>query len=423
MQSIYQDKYQISDELIQIMGQAETACEERFKRFDAQAEYHQIKLLKLFQKHQITDYHLNGSTGYGYGDVGRDALEAIFADLFGGETALVRCQIVSGTHALALGLLGNLKSGQEMVSAIGRPYDTLQKVIGFHDEKGSLMDTGVSYQEIDLTSEDKIDLEALKHKLSKKTGLVLFQRSKGYQWRSSTTIAELKAAIQIVKDYDPKIVCMVDNCYCEMIEALEPGEVGADLTAGSLIKNPGGGLARCGGYLVGKKEYIAAAAWRLTAPGLGRDIGASQEFNRTAYQGLFQAPLIVGQAVKGAELAAEFFSRVGYEVLPKPNQPRVDIVQAICLNQPDKLISFCQGIQKACPLDAMFIPEPAMLPGYEHPVIMAGGTFIQGSSIELSADGPIRPPYIAYLQGGLSLAQIKLGILLAAQEISSIPSK
>ncbi|HCP15635.1 MAG TPA: hypothetical protein DIT32_07790, partial [Peptococcaceae bacterium] len=241
MQSIYQDKYQISDELIRIMGQAETACEERFKRFDAQAEYHQIKLLKLFQKHQITDYHLNGSTGYGYGDVGRDALEAIFADLFGGETALVRSQIVSGTHALALGLLGNLKSGQEMVSAIGRPYDTLQKVIGFHDEKGSLMDTGVSYQEIDLTSEDKIDLEALKHKLSKKTGLVLFQRSKGYQWRSSTTIAELKAAIQIVKDYDPKIVCMVDNCYCEMIETLEPGEVGADLTAGSLIKNPGGG--------------------------------------------------------------------------------------------------------------------------------------------------------------------------------------
>jgi cystathionine beta-lyase family protein involved in aluminum resistance len=420
LQSIYQDKYSISEHLIELLEEAEIACESRFRQFDRQAEFQQIKLLKLFQDNQITDFHLHGSTGYGYGDVGRDALESIFAGFFGGEAALVRSQIVSGTHALALGLLGNLRHGQEMISAIGRPYDTMLKVIGLHGEKGSLIDSGIAYREVDLTPQGHIDLEALKRTLSPKTGLVLFQRSKGYQWRPSTTIDELTRAIRTVKEYDPDIICMVDNCYCEMIESLEPGEVGADLVAGSLIKNPGGGLARCGGYLAGKKEYISAAARRLTAPGLGQDIGASLEFNRTAYQGFFQAPLIVAQAVKGAELAAEFFTRLGYEVLPEPNLPRVDIVQAICLNHADKLISFCQGIQKACPLDSMFVPEPAMLPGYDHPVIMAGGTFIQGSSIELSADGPLREPYIAYMQGGLSLAQIKLGILLAAREISKL---
>lgn len=421
MQSIYQDKYSISKHLIELLEEAEIACESRFRQFDCQAEFQQIKLLKLFQDHQITDFHLHGSTGYGYGDVGRDALESIFAGFFGGEAALVRSQIVSGTHALALGLLGNLKPGQEMISAIGRPYDTMLKVIGLHGEKGSLIDSGITYREVDLTPRGNIDLEALRRTLSSKTGLVLFQRSKGYQWRPSTTIEELTRAIQTVKEYDPNIICMVDNCYCEMIESLEPGEVGADLVAGSLIKNPGGGLARCGGYLAGKKEYISAAARRLTAPGLGQDIGASLEFNRTAYQGFFQAPLIVAQAVKGAELASEFFARLGYEVLPEPDLPRVDIVQAIRLNHADKLVSFCQGIQKACPLDSMFVPEPAMLPGYNHPVIMAGGTFIQGSSIELSADGPLREPYIVYMQGGLSLAQIKLGILLAAQEITQLP--
>ncbi len=421
VQSFYKNHYSISGHLIRLMEEAEAVCEGRFRKFDLQAEFQQIKLLKQFQDHQITDFHLHGSTGYGYGDVGREALESIFAGFFGGEAALVRSQIVSGTHALALGLFGNLRSGQEMVSAIGRPYDTLQKVIGLHGEKGSLIDSGVTYREVDLTPEGHIDREALRKSLSPETGLVLFQRSKGYQWRPSTTIEELTMAMQTVKDVDPNIICMVDNCYCEMIETQEPGEVGADLVAGSLIKNPGGGLARCGGYLAGKKECISAAARRLTAPGLGQDIGASLEFNRTAYQGLFQAPLIVAQAVKGAELASEYFSRLGYEVLPKPNAPRVDIVQAICLNHAGKLISFCQGIQKACPLDSMFVPEPAMLPGYDHPVIMAGGTFIQGSSIELSADGPVREPYIAYMQGGLSLAQIKLGILLAAQEISKLP--
>lgn len=421
MQSIYQDKYSISKHLIELLEEAEIACESRFRQFDRQAEFQQIKLLKLFQDHQITDFHLHGSTGYGYGDVGRDALESIFAGFFGGEAALVRSQIVSGTHALALGLLGNLKPGQEMISAIGRPYDTMLKVIGLHGEEGSLIDSGITYREVDLTPRGNIDLEALRRALSSKTSLVLFQRSKGYQWRPSTTIEELTRAIRTVKEYDPNIICMVDNCYCEMIESLAPGEVGADLVAGSLIKNPGGGLARCGGYLAGKKEYISAAARRLTAPGLGQDIGASLEFNRTAYQGFFQAPLIVAQAVKGAEMAAEFFARMGYKVLPEPNLPRVDIVQAICLKQADKLVSFCQGIQKACPLDSMFVPEPAMLPGYDHPVIMAGGTFIQGSSIELSADGPLREPYIVYMQGGLSLAQIKLGILLAAQEITQLP--
>jgi cystathionine beta-lyase family protein involved in aluminum resistance len=418
--SFLEDKFQISRSLLTVLAEAESECLPIFKQLDERSEYNQLKLIKIFQDKQITDYHLNGSTGYGYGDVGRDALEQIFAALFGGETALVRTQIVSGTHALALGILGNLKSGQELISAVGTPYDTMQKVIGLHQEPGSLLDIGGSYQEIALTPEGNIDTAALLQSITDKTGMVLFQRSRGYQWRRSIGCTELADVIKQIKDRFPQVICFVDNCYCEMIEITEPGEIGADLVAGSLIKNPGGSLTRCGGYLVGKSKYIAGAARRLTAPGLGKDVGASLDFNRVAYQGLFQAPLITGQAVKGAVLAAAFFKRLGYQVLPEAEAPRYDIVQAICLNSPEKLIAFCQGIQKASPLDAMFTPEPANLPGYDYPVIMAGGTFVQGSSIELSSDGPIRPPYIAYLQGGIALSQIKLGLLLAAKEVSAL---
>jgi len=410
--------YEIPEEYIKLLDKAEAACQEQMKVLDQIAEFNQIKVLKAFQKHQITDFHLNGSTGYGYGDVGREALENIYADLFGGEAALVRTQIVSGTHALALALLGNLKPGQELISAVGRPYDTLLKVIGLKNEPGSLIDNGVLYKEIDLTPEGKIDVAALLKAITPKTTMILFQRSKGYQWRPSVAINELAQAIKEVKEKHPEVICMVDNCYCEFIETKEPGEVGADLVVGSLIKNPGGSLAQSGGYLVGKKKYIEPAACRLMAPGLGLNMGASQSFNRLTYQGLFQAPVIANQAVKGAVLAAEFFSKLGYEVLPGSSEQRCDIVQAIRLNSPEALIAFCRGIQKACPLDAMYAPEPAMLPGYDYPVIMAGGTFVQGSSIELSADGPIREPFIAYLQGGIALAQVKLGILLAAKEVS-----
>jgi cystathionine beta-lyase family protein involved in aluminum resistance len=410
--------YQIPVAYLDTMDASEAACQDQLRQIEDNAEYNHIKLLNIFHKHQITDFHLNGSTGYGYGDVGRGTLEKVYADLFGGEAALVRSQIVSGTHALALALLGNLRPGQELISAAGKPYDTLQKVIGFHGEPGSLIDSGVLYKEIALTEYGMIDLDALLAAITPQTGMILFQRSKGYQWRPSITIEELTKVLQVIKKKHPEVICLVDNCYCELVQRVEPGEAGADLVVGSLIKNPGGALAQCGGYLVGKKAYIEKAACRLMAPGLGLDMGASQAFNRLTFQGLFQAPLIIQQALKGAVLAAEFFNRLGYPVLPLSNAPRCDIVQAIKLDQPEKLIAFCQGIQKACPLDSMYRPEPAQLPGYDYPVIMAGGTFIQGSSIELSADGPLRPPYIAYMQGGISFAQIKLGILLAAKEVS-----
>lgn len=409
--------YHIDRDLYLLLEKCEENCQVQLAQIDKQAQNHQVRLLSLFQKHNITSYDLAGSTGYGYGDIGRDRLEEIFADYFGGEDALVRVQIISGTHAIALGLMGNLRSGEHLISATGRPYDTLEKVIGVHGGKNSLIDTGVAYEEVPLNQEGHIDIPALVAAIRAETALILFQRSKGYQWRRSISIEEIREGISAVKTLHPDIICMVDNCYCEMVEELEPGQVGADLVAGSLIKNPGGSLAPSGGYLVGTKETIQGAAQRLTAPGLGKEMGASLTFNKLAYQGLFQAPLITSQALKGALLAADFFKALGYDVLPDSKEHRVDIVQAIRLNSPEKVIAFCQGIQKASPLDAMFMPEPAMLPGYSHPVIMAGGTFIQGSSIELSADGPIRPPYIVYLQGGIALGQIKLGLLLAAQSL------
>ena len=378
--------------------------------------------MRAFQQHRITDFHLNGSTGYGYGDEGRDRLEKVYATVFKAEKALVRAQIVSGTHALALGLLGNLQRGEELLSATGRPYDTLLKVIGIHGEDGSLKQMGINYREIPLTKEKEINLEQLGMSISPQTKIVIFQRSKGYEWRPSFSIEKLAQAIKIIKDNFPEIICMVDNCYGEFVENQEPLEVGADLIAGSLIKNPGGGLALTGGYLAGKENLINKAALRLTAPGIDLEVGSSLNFNRPAYQGLFMAPLIVGEALKGAVLAAKFFQLLGFPVLPQFDEQRTDIIQAIRLGSRELMLSFCHGLQKACPLDAYVKPEPALLPGYTDEVIMAGGTFIQGSSIELSADGPIRPPYNIYLQGGLSLAHIKTGIMLAAEEMNKTKS-
>ncbi|MDD4665961.1 MAG: methionine gamma-lyase family protein [Clostridia bacterium] len=404
------------------MQEASTSCLPIFQEIAELVENNQLKILRAFQQHRITDFHLNGSTGYGYGDEGRDKLEKVYATVFKAEKALVRAQIVSGTHALALGLMGNLQRGEELLSATGRPYDTLLKVIGIHGEDGSLRQMGINYREIPLTKEKEINLEQLGTSISPQTKIVIFQRSKGYEWRPSFSIEKLAQAIKIIKDNFPEIICMVDNCYGEFVENQEPLEVGADLIAGSLIKNPGGGLALTGGYLAGKENLINKAALRLTAPGIDLEVGSSLNFNRPAYQGLFMAPLIVGEALKGAVLAAKFFQLLGFSVLPQFDEQRTDIIQAIRLGSRELMLSFCHGLQKACPLDAYVKPEPALLPGYTDEVIMAGGTFIQGSSIELSADGPIRPPYNIYLQGGLSLAHIKTGIMLAAEEMNKTKS-
>ena len=429
------ESYRIPPDLIDILESAEKPLDSVFDDIDKTAEYNQLRLLRSFQENGVTDYHLNGSTGYGYGDPGRDALEAIYADYFGCEAALVRSQIVSGTHALAIGLFGCLRPGDTMISAAGAPYDTLRKVIGVEEderEPDSLVGSGVVYREIPLRENGRaasaaddsvIDLPRLLGAIDDGTRLVLLQKSKGYCWRESITNAELKKVIAAIKTARSDVICLVDNCYCEMVEVDEPGAMGADLVIGSLIKNPGGTLAPCGGYIAGKRDLVQACANRLLAPGLRSDMGASLGFQRLAFQGLFQAPQVVAQSLKGAWLGGEFFHRLGYPVTPEaftrvgPGSARSDIVQAIRLGDCDKLIRFCGAIQRACPVDAAFAPEPAMLPGYSHSVVMAGGGFVQGSSGEFSADGPLKPPYIVYVQGGFSLAQIKLGLLLAAKEL------
>jgi len=413
---LLQTEYQISTTVLDILRQADELCQPIYRKLAATAEYNQLKVLRAFQRHDVSDFHLHGSTGYGYGDSGRDTLENVYSTIFKAERALVRAQIVSGTHAIAVGLLGNLKAGDELISATGSPYDTLQKVIGFHNEPGSCRAHGVVYREIPL-KDQAIALDLLLQTINEKTRLILFQRSRGYDWRPSFTPRQLGEAIQAVKKVNPSIICFVDNCYGEFVDTVEPLEMGADLIAGSLIKNPGGGLALTGGYLAGKEEPVLRAAERLTAPGIGLGVGASLNFNRPAYQGLFMAPLIVAEALKGAVLAAKFFALLGYPVLPEAEEPRTDIIQAVRLGSKEKMIAFSRGVQRACALDSQANPEPALLPGYEDEVIMAGGTFIQGSSIELSCDGPIRPPYNIYLQGGLSLGHVKAGLALAGEEI------
>ncbi|MDD2401952.1 MAG: methionine gamma-lyase family protein [Clostridia bacterium] len=412
--------YKIHKETIKIMEEAYQLCQPHFEKIVEKVDLNQYKVLRAFQNNNISDFHLNGSTGYGYGDQGRDSLEKVYANVFRAEKALVRSQIVSGTHAIAIALMGNLKSGDEVVSATGCPYDTLLKVIGVHGEDGSLIQSGVKYKEIPLTKEKGIDINNVCSSISDKTKMVIFQRSKGYAWRPSFSIETLQSAIKAVKNKFPQVICMVDNCYGEFVEEQEPIEVGADIIAGSLIKNPGGGIALTGGYLAGKEYLIEQVALRLTAPGIGLDVGSSLNFNRPAYQGLFVAPHVVGEALKGAILAAKYFELLEYPVLPLYNESRTDIIQAIELQSRKLMVAFCRGIQRACPLDSNVSPEPALLPGYTDEVIMAGGTFIQGSSIELSADGPIRPPYIIYIQGGMSLSHIKTGLIFAAEEIRKI---
>lgn len=410
------EKHHISFDLLDKLDKAAADCHPFFREIEMHVDYNQLKVLEAFHANNVSDFHLHGSSGYGYGDSGRDTLEGVYAHFFGTDRALVRAQIVSGTHALAIGLLGILERGDELISATGCPYDTLLKVIGKNGEYGSLIHQGVEYKEIALNN-GKINLEELAKNISERTKIIYFQRSGGYEWRPSLFIDDLKAVINTIKQNYPGIICMVDNCYGEFVETKEPTEIGADLIAGSLIKNPGGGLALTGGYLAGKTDLIQKAATRLAAPGIGLGMGASLNFNRHAYQGFFMAPQIVGEALKGATLAARFFEKLGFPVLPRYDNPRTDIIQAIQLGSVDLMVAFCRGLQKASPLEWQVSPEPAELPGYSDPVIMAGGTFIQGSSIELSADGPLRSPYTIYLQGGLSLSHVKVGLALAASEI------
>lgn len=397
--------------------QAEADCREVFARIDAVAQANTEKVLAAFQNHRVAEMHFAGTTGYGYDDVGRDTLDRIYAEVFGAEDALVRIQFVNGTHTLAAVLFGMLRPGDTLVSAIGAPYDTLQTAIGLTgDAPGSLRDFGVSYRQADPTPDGKPDLAAIAE-AAKGAKVVLVQRSRGYSSRDSLTIGMLREVIETVRKAEPNAYVMVDNCYGEFVDTLEPTQVGADIIAGSLIKNPGGGIAVTGGYIAGKKELVEAAAMRLTSPGIGRECGATMGQNRLLYQGFFLAPHTTAQALKTSVFCARIMELLGYHSLPAYNAERTDIVQMIEFGNPDSLVRFCRGIQAGAPVDSFVTPEPWDMPGYEDQVIMAAGAFVQGSSIELSADGPMRPPYMAYMQGGLTYESGKAGVLLAVEEL------
>jgi cystathionine beta-lyase family protein involved in aluminum resistance len=409
-----------SEEILTIRKQALEEVQPLFAVVDEVAEKNTIKVLDIFRKHKVSDYHFRTTSGYAYNDAGREKIEDVWADICGAEKALVRTQFVSGTHALATVLFGILRPGDELLSITGAPYDTMQTVIGHTcPSSGSLKEFGISYAELPMIASG-VDIDNIAGAMKPNTRMVLIQRSRGYSMRAPLTIGEISNLCTHIKKINPDCICFVDNCYGEFVETLEPTAVGADIMAGSLIKNPGGGIASTGGYIVGKRELVEQAAYRMTAPGIGSELGASLVDNRLIFQGIFMASHITAQAVKGAIFAASFFSLLGYNTLPSPKELRSDIIQAIQLDSPAKLVAFCQGIQKYSPIDAHVRPEPSTMPGYQDAVIMAAGTFVQGASIELSADGPLRPPYIVYLQGGLTLEHAMIGIMGAAAEILSI---
>ncbi|HIZ06986.1 MAG TPA: methionine gamma-lyase family protein [Candidatus Eubacterium avistercoris] len=393
----------------------------RFEKIDQIAEYNQMKVIAAMQKCKVSAECLNQVTsGYGYDDIGRDTLEAVYAECFRGEAALVRPQITCGTHALALALMSNLRPGDELLSPVGKPYDTLEEVIGIRPSKGSLAEYGITYRQVDLIDGKEFDFEGIKNALNEKTKLVTIQRSKGYATRDTLSVAKIEQLISFIKSIKPDVICMVDNCYGEFVEEREPLEAGADMIVGSLIKNAGGGLAPIGGYIVGKKECIENAAYRLTAPGLGKEVGATLGLIQSFYQGLFQAPVVVAGALKGAIFAANIYEKLGFGVVPDSTESRHDIIQSVIFNDPKGVIAFCQGIQAAAPVDSYVTPEPWDMPGYDAQVIMAAGAFVQGSSIELSADGPMKPPYAVYFQGGLTWYHAKLGILMSLQKLTDV---
>ena len=391
----------------------------RFKEIDEIAEYNQMKVIKAMQESKVSEACLLGTTGYGYNDLGRDTLEEVYAKVFHTEDALVRPQITCGTHALALALMSNLRPGDELLSPVGKPYDTLEEVIGIRPSRGSLAEYGVTYSQVDLLPDGGFDYENIRKSINERTRLVTIQRSKGYQTRPTLSVKRIGELIAFIKAIKPDVICMVDNCYGEFVEEIEPSDVGADMIVGSLIKNPGGGLAPIGGYIAGKKECVENAAFRLTSPGLGKEVGASLGVLKDFYQGLFLAPTVTAAALKGAVFAANLYEPFGFGVVPNSEESRHDIIQAITFGTPEGVIAFCQGIQAAASVDSHVTPEPWDMPGYDAQVIMAAGAFVSGSSIELSADGPIKPPYAVYFQGGLTWQHAKFGILKTVQAMKN----
>ena len=414
------DNFGISDKTLKLVSEAEESIKEQFKHIENICEINQLRVMKAFSDNRVSDSHFVATTGYGYDDLGRDTLDRVYADIMGAEDALVRHNFISGTHTISTALFAVLRPNDILVSITGKPYDTLEEVIGIQGEagNGSLKDFGVKYVQIDLKHDGTPDLEQIKFTLTHmNVKAVTIQRSKGYGWRPTYSAKDIGALIEFVKEISPETICIVDNCYGEFVETEEPTAYGADLIAGSLIKNPGGGLAPTGGYIAGKQKYVELCAYRLTSVGIGKEAGASLGFNRQMYQGLFMAPHVVSQALKAAVLCSAVFEKLGFEVDPKPNEIRHDIIQSIKFGDPDKVTAFCQGIQKGAPVDSFVTPEPWDMPGYSSQVIMAAGAFVQGASIELSADAPIKPPYIAYMQGGLTYESAKLGIMVAADKM------
>ena len=407
----------ISRNVLDFGTKIETDLKTRFEEIDKNAEYNQMKVIKAMQDNRVSDIHFAATTGYGYNDLGRDTLEAVYASVFHTESALVRPNLISGTHALSIALSGNLRPGDELLSPAGKPYDTLEEVIGIRESAGSLKEYGVIYRQVDLLSDGSFDYDSIAKAINEKTRLVTIQRSKGYDTRPTFSVSQIGDLISFIKKIKPDVICMVDNCYGEFVERIEPSDVGADMIVGSLIKNPGGGLAPIGGYIAGRTDCIDRASYRLTAPGLGKEVGASLGLNQSFYQGLFLSPTVVAGALKGAVFAANIYERLGFSVVPDGTQSRHDIIQAVTFGNPEGVIAFCQGIQAAAPVDSFVTPEPWDMPGYDAPVIMAAGAFVQGSSIELSADAPIKPPYAVYFQGGLTWYHAKLGILMSLQKL------
>lgn len=410
-------KFGISEKVYNYGEEILGSLQERFCEIDKIAEYNQLKVIHAMQECSVSEACLLGTTGYGYNDLGRDTLENVYAHIFHTEAALVRPQITCGTHALALALMSNLRPGDELLSPVGKPYDTLEEVIGIRASKGSLKEYGISYSQVDLLPDGTYDYDGIRAAVNDRTKLVTIQRSKGYQTRPTLSVARIGELIKFIKSIKPDVICMVDNCYGEFVETIEPSDVGADMVVGSLIKNPGGGLAPIGGYIAGRKTCVENAAYRLTSPGLGREVGASLGVLPSFYQGLFLAPTVTASALKGAIFAANVYEQFGFPVIPDGTESRHDIIQAVTLGSPEGVIAFCQGIQAAAPVDSFVTPEPWDMPGYDSQVIMAAGAFVSGSSIELSADAPIAPPYAVYFQGGLTFPHAKLGILKSLQNL------
>ena len=419
MNSKIYEELGISKEVYDFGRKILEGLKDRFEKIDETAELNQLKVLKAMQENKVSEACLLGTTGYGYNDIGREKLEAVYASVFHTEDALVRPQITCGTHALALALMSNLRPGDMLFSPVGKPYDTLEEVIGIRPSKGSLKEYGIDYTQVDLLPDGSFDFDNIKKALLDNTNIKLatIQRSKGYQTRPTLSVERIGELISFIKGIRPDVICMVDNCYGEFVQTIEPTDVGADMVVGSLIKNPGGGLAPIGGYIAGKKECVENAAFRLTSPGLGKEVGASLGILPQFYQGFFLAPTVTASALKGAIFAANIYEKLGFSVVPNATEDRFDIIQAVTFGKPEGVIAFCEGVQAAAPVDSFVAPEPWDMPGYDAQVIMAAGAFISGSSIELSADGPIKEPYSVFFQGGLTWPHAKLGILKTLQRL------